>query len=375
MLKGIHLTLMIGPVVPIPVPQTVLDALTDVEVTTRDVEQSGFSLTFTLSTKSPLHTLFLLSGGSPVPLLRVVIVITLNGTPRVIMDGVMTDHQISPGPDAGHAVLQVMGKDLTAVMDKQDFSGLPYPAMPAEGRVALILARYAFLGIIPMIIPSVLLDVPIPTNSIPSHKGTDLQYINNLAEKVGYVFYIDPGPAPGANIAYWGPQIKVGAPQPALNINMDAYTNVESLNFRFDNQSKGLPTVLLYEEKTKAIIPIPIPDITPLSPPLGLIPPIPTKTRPISGVAKYSPAKAILIGMAKAAQWSEAVTAEGSLDVSRYGGVLKARQLVGVRGAGMAFDGLYYVKEVTHKIKAGSYKQSFRLSRNGLVSTVSKVTP
>ena len=44
-------------------------------------------------------------------------------------------------------------------------------------------------------------------------------------------------------------------------------------------------------------------------------------------------------------------TCEGSLDVTRYGGILKARQLVGVRGAGPAFDGLYYVKNVTHKIK------------------------
>jgi hypothetical protein len=36
MLKGIHLTLMIGPVVPIPVPRDVLDALTSVTVTTSD---------------------------------------------------------------------------------------------------------------------------------------------------------------------------------------------------------------------------------------------------------------------------------------------------------------------------------------------------
>jgi hypothetical protein len=48
---------------------------------------------------------------------------------------------------------------------------------------------------------------------------------------------------------------------------------------------------------------------------------------------------------------------------------------VGVRGAGPAFDGLYYVKSVTHRIKRGEYKQSFKLSRNGLVSTVPTVWP
>ena len=95
--------------------------------------------------------------------------------------------------------------------------------------------KYAFLGLIPLIIPSVLIDVPIPTTRIPAQKGTDLAYINELATKVGYVFYLDPGPAPGANVAYWGPQIKVGVPQRALNINMDAHTNVESLTFTFNN--------------------------------------------------------------------------------------------------------------------------------------------
>jgi hypothetical protein len=95
----------------------------------------------------------------------------------------------------------------------------------------------------------------------------------------------------------------------------------------------------------------------------------------VHGVAKYSIPRALMIGMAKAAQWSDAVKGSGSLDVTRYGRILKARSLVGVRGAGTAFDGLYYVRSVTHKIKRGEYKQSFTLERNGLVSTLPKVTP
>jgi hypothetical protein len=59
--------------------------------------------------------------------------------------------------------------------------------------------------------------------------------------------------------------------------------------------------------------------------------------------------------------------ASGSLNVLRYGRVLKARKLVGVRGAGIAFDGLYYVRRVTHNLKRGEYTQDFELSRNGLV--------
>lgn len=372
MFKSITLQLYIGPLV--PAPKVVMDALTEVSVTVNDVGASGFQLSFTLDNHSPLHRLFFFSGGALVPIMRVVIVVIVNGTPHVLMDGVVTNHQVLPGRDAGSSTLSITGEDLTVLMDKIDFSGFPFPAAPAEGRVALMLLKYAFLGLIPLIIPSVLIDVPIPTTRIPAQKGTDLAYIKELAENVGYVFYLDPGPAPGANVAYWGPQIKVGLVQKALNINMDVHTNVESLSFSFNNNSNGIPTVFYYEELTKAIIPIPIPPITPLNPPLGLIPPIPTRLTPASDdLAKRSVPQGVMIGLAKASQWAEAVSGRGELNVLRYGTVLKARQLVGVRGAGLAFDGLYYVKTVTHKIKAGEYKQSFELTRNGLISTLPQV--
>ena len=46
MLLGIHLTLLIGPTVPVPAPATVTEALVGVEVTHNDEGVSGFSLTF-----------------------------------------------------------------------------------------------------------------------------------------------------------------------------------------------------------------------------------------------------------------------------------------------------------------------------------------
>ena len=77
-----------------------------------------------------------------------------------------------------------------------------------------------------------------------------------------------------------------------------------------------------------------------------------------------------MVGMAKAARTADAVKGEGSLDVLRYGRVLRPRRLVCVRGAGMAFDGLHYVQSVTHQIRRGEYKQRFKLVRNGLISTL-----
>jgi hypothetical protein len=365
---------MIGPAVPIPVSQDVLDALTSVEVKSGSgAAASGFQLTFTLGLRSPLHTFFLLTSAVNIPLVRVVVIVTINGAAEVLMDGMMTHHQITTDAATGHATLTVSGQDLSAVMNYIDFSGLPYPAMPREARVALIVAKYAMFGIIPLVVPSVMIDVSLPTERIYRHKGKDLAYLQKLADDVGYVFYVEPGPVPGASIAYWGPEIKVGVPQPALNIDMDAHTNVESLTFSFDKDKKKLPIVMIQNEESKVPIPIPIPDITPFDPPLGLLGPLTLGQHRITETAKLSPLQGILIGLAKAAKFSDSVFASGSLDVLRYGGVLKSRRLVGVRGAGPAYDGLYYVSSVKHKIKRGEYKQDFELSRNGLVSTLPKV--
>lgn len=376
MLKGLYLTLMVGPVIPVPVPQFVLDSLSSVNITNSAEPNtpSGFDLTFTLSTRSPLHTLFLLSGGVSVPVVRVIVIATVNGIPDVLIDGVITKQDVHPGSAAGNATLTITGVDLTAAMDLIELDGFPYPAMPPEARVAAIIgSRYAQFGILPAILPSLMLDVPIPIERIPRQQGTDLAYIHQLANEVGHVFFIIPGPLPGMNIAYWGPDVRLGIPQPALNINMDAHTNVESLSFSFDSERKEQPYIYIQNLISKISIPVPIPDINPLSPPLGLVPAVPKKFVNVSGTAKLSPIQAVLRGLARTSRTSDTVTASGSLNVLRYGRILKARGLVGVRGAGMAFDGLYYVKSVTHNIKRGDYKQNFTLGRNGLISAVPRV--
>ena len=97
------------------------------------------------------------------------------------------------------------------------------------------------------------------------------------------------------------------------------------------------------------------------------------KVEYITDSAKRSPIQAVLHGMAQAAASAEGVTGRGTLDVLRYGQPLRARGLVGVRGAGLAFDGLHFVERVTHKIKRGEYKQDFQLTRNGLLPTVPTV--
>src|SRR5262249_35214028 len=146
---------------------------------------------------------------------RVIIIVTLGGMPNVLMDGMITRQEVAPSNDPGQSTLTVTGEDLSVVMDVVEMPFMRYPAMPDAAQILAILAKYAVLGIVPIVIPPVILHVPLPTESIPTHTGTDRAYIQQHARRSGYVFFVEPGPAPGSNIAYFGPDLRIPIPQPA----------------------------------------------------------------------------------------------------------------------------------------------------------------
>ena len=371
MLRGFHLSLLIGPGVPLPARREVVEAIISVRVTQASGSRSGFQIQLAVE-KGGLIERQLLPFGYFDPLVRVILATTINGIPTVLMDGLIGRQDMAPGTTPGTSTLTLSGEDISVAMSLIDLSQLiPYPAMTAEIQVATVIARYAAFGMIPMIIPSPFQELPNPLERWSQHQGTDLDHVTGLANDVGYVFYVIPGPAIGTSIAYWGPEIRHGPVQPALNVNMDAHTNVESLSFNFDGLSARMPVMVFYEENSHAPIPIPIPSVGILRPPLAAKPAIPFPR--FERQEGQSMMRTVGIGLARAAQSSDNATASGTLDVTRYGRVLQARALVDVRGAGHTYDGTYYVKSVTHDIKRGEYKQSFSLAREGVLPLTTRV--
>lgn len=373
MLKGAHVTLMIGPAVPVPVPKSVMDSLLSVQVT-NGKDKSGFQLTFGVSKDSELLRIMLPAGYFDPIVTRVIIIATVNGFPHVLMDGMITRHELAPSNEPGQSTLTITGEDLSILMDIVEMPFMRYPAMLDIAQVYLILAKYLAFGIVPIAIPPIIDVPPIPTSKLPTHKGTDLQYLKKMASSHGYVFYVEPGPAPGASIAYFGPDIRIPVPQPALSINMDAHTNVESLTFSLDGLAKKIIVVSTWDPVTQKIpLAVPVPNINIFKPPLGARPTPPAKVEFPLQLAEESVPKIIDRALGILAESAHAITVSGSLDVMRYGQPLRNRMLVGVRGAGLAYDGLYYVNSVTTKMKRGEFKQSFQLSRDGLIAIGDKV--
>jgi len=369
------LTLLIGPAVPVPAPLPVIEALQSVQVTSAR-DRSGFQLRFSLGKRSLLQLALLPAGFFDPIVTRVVIMVTLSGIPQVLMDGFITRQELSPSNTPGQSTLTVTGEDLSVAMDIVE-KVLPYPAMPDVAKVAAALAPYASLGMVPMVIPPIITTVQSPTSRIENQASkTDLAYIKELAARNGYVFFIDPGPLPGQSVAYFGPDISVPLPQRALSINMDAFTNVESLSFSLDGLAKKIRVFTVMDPATRKIpIPIPVPNVSAVKPPLGLRLTPPAKIEFDSGGARLQPDEAARDILSFLMNNSTAISGSGTLDVLRYGQLLRPRTLVGVRGAGLAYDGLYYVDSVTHDIKKGKYKQNFSLSRDGLISNTPAVIP
>jgi hypothetical protein len=369
-----HLTLLIGPTLPVPAPLPVMEALQRVEVTSSR-QRSGFQLTFGLGKSSPLQLGLLPAGYFDPMVTRVVVIVTFRGLPQVLMDGIVTRHELSPGNEPGHSTLTLTGDDLSVLMDVVKLR-IPYPAMPEVARINMILAKYAMFGITPLVVPPPVTSVDSPTSRFDTQEDTDLNYIKSLAAECGYVFYLEPGPAPLQSIAYFGPDVRIPIPQPALSVDSDQDTNVESLSFSLDGLKKKTVIMTILDPITRKIpIPIPIPDMNPLHPPLGLRPTPPAKIEFAPEVARLTPDAALKRAIGIMMQSADAVSGNGSLRVARYGHILRSRLLVGVRGAGITYDGMYYVDSVTHTIKRGDYTQSFQLSRDGLISQTPAVMP
>jgi phage protein D len=206
-------------------------------------------------------------------------------------------------------------------------------------------------------------------------QGTDLAYILEMARRFDYVFYVSPGPVPGMNLAYWGPPVRQGLPQKALSFNLGPSTNVTTLDFQ--NNANSATTVSGSVQDRSSNQATPVQTMAPSRIPLSAEPPnAGTMRTTLLRESGTSTTQAMAHAQATTDNsTNEVVTATGELDAAAYGDLLQARALVGLRGAGQRHDGLYYVKEVTHTIARGEYKQKFTLTREGLGATLPVVRP
>lgn len=378
--RGITMTVLAGRTVPKPLAPTTVDVLESVEITEAMEGRSGFQLVFGASRGSPYDLIDypLLKESSLAPWSRIVVLVTFNAVPTVLIDGLITRQELQPSQGDGSAKLVLTGEDLSVAMDREAKT-VAHPAQSENVIASKIILSYGRYGILPQVMPPPVIVVPPPTQRMPMQHDTDLGYLLTMAARFGYVFQVRPGRVPLSNVAYWGPPRLVGLPQPALTVAMSGETNVESISFRTDALAAASQAGRIIDPMTNRAQEVAVSRAS--WPALGRTPALQAwgsdgRQALLDGAEgmTYAQARALAQGRTDGSS-QRTVVAEGELDTLSYGSILRAAGLVGVRGVGRNYDGDYYVAEVTHQLSRGSFRQKFRLNRGGIAALKPLVRP
>ncbi len=372
--QGIRLEIRIGKNVPEAVPLLFAESVQEVEVTHSEEGRSGFQITLQGGRYGPgsLQNYPLLESDLLKPFNRVVMIVTIRSSPQILMDGIITRHQLLPDEQNEESGIVVTGEDVGVMMDLKEKS-VEHSGMDDATIAKRILSGsdYSQYGLVPKVSNPPVIDVPHVNERTPVQQLSDLEYLKEMAGRYGYVFYITPGPTQGQNTAYWGPPQQEGNPQEPLSVNMGPYTNAERINFQYDGLTPTAVTGSLQDRSSNEVNTLGSSTKSPASSRKG------AKEQPYVRQRKHrepglntAQAAGRIQGRADSSS-SKAATAEGELDAVRYGGLLWPHRPVTVRGAGKSHDGIWNVKSVTHLLQRGEYyKQRFTLGRESMGATV-----
>ncbi len=371
-LLGIRLSLKMGKQRPVPVPYEVITALNNVEVTDNAKGRDGFQLTFTLG-KQRAKDYSLMQSGLFNPKTRVAIVVQIGARVEPLISGAIDHFQLTSSDEPGMSTLTVSGQGLVSLLNLEERNAA-YRNQADSTIIGQLVNQYAKYGLTLKLSPKNT-EQPDQNRRVPRQYETDLEYIERMATRNGFVFYSEPLESGDVRV-YWGPENRRGALQPALSVNMGTATNVTRLSFSLDSDApvKAKGARMQVENKSKRDEPI--------TPPSQLgVDDLATAAAPSDRVvqmrdtAKYTTQEAQLSARELLLKRLDAVTGNGEVDTVRYGAILRAGRLVGVRGAGALYNGEYYVSSVKHIIERGKYTQSFQLKREGLGARKEKVQP
>jgi hypothetical protein len=394
------LSLKLGATTPADAPLEVAQALRNVEVVQGSRCPSGFRLTFQLDRYPPVPgtplDYSLISGGLLDPFVRVQVLVQAGDDPAtVLIDGFITRQELSVD-ESENSLLTVIGEDVSVKMDLFEVSA-EFPTLTDSAIVSQILGNYSSLGITPQVTAPT--GEAAPQSWVPQQNSTDRYYLQMLAARYGFLFYIQPGSSAGQNTAYWGPPLTSGTPQPALTTNMWKANNIKSLSISYDALAPTMTygQALDLSQVPAVATPIAISSasqtqgfstITAIDSQFSSLAQSPSTFT--SQLAKLSvrgtllthqgltPTDAQSLGQGKTDRSvQEVVVVEGEVDTAEYGAIMTAPGLIDLRGVGQRFDGRYYMKQVTHNLSLDQgewrYLQKFVLTRAGAGSTITQV--
>ena len=329
--QAIRVVLWLGKGLPRTAPPRFTEALTRIEVTNDAERGDGFQLSFSLA-KEAAQDFNLLKSDLVDVWSRVILGVVIGSQSEVLIDGLITRREVGASSEPGMSTLTVTGRDVSVGLDLEE-KNEKYAGQPDSVIARRLLAGYAEYGLVALVTDTK--HAPLEQERVPRQHETDLAFVRRLAERNGFVFYIEPQSF-GVNRAHWGPEDRFGVPQPALTLNMGPATNIKELSFSEDGLAPLEVEGSILDARTKKISPV-YTGVS-LRASLSASPREARRKQILRQIAHKKRALATTAATAAASLAPEAVTGEGEIDALRYGRVLRARRLVGVRGAGVLFQ-------------------------------------
>jgi len=355
---------------PLPLPGEITRGIHAIRIRHSDRRPSGCEVTFRIGRQSQLglpsfdheRAAAQLRQGN-----RISVTARITVAPVQLFDGVIAERAFALGDEPGTSTLTIRCRDLSLLMDLHEEDQI-FPNRSDAEIVEDILDGYQAQGVQKRVTRPSVESRRNADDTVPEQRATDLQHLRALAERNGFVFYLQPGAAPGQSVAVWGPEPRLGTPRAALAVDMGPFTN--ATNFRVTAREEVGVVITGTNRDATTGQPVPI-TTSPFSldPPLASVPAVATspelvRTRRLEETNQDA-ALAVARAQARANSVADgAVRATCSVDVARLGRVLLPWQTVEVRGAG-EHDGAWYVEEVRHDLEPGRFEQAVTLRRGG----------
>jgi len=374
MQNNINLTLLIGPTLPAPAPDYIMNAIQSVEVTNTDSGRDGFQIHFSIG-RSGVKDLLdyrLIKDPLLTPFNRVRVMVTIGVMQNVLIDGIITHHQFNPNNEPGQSTFTVTGEDVSVMMDMEEKSDTYEHQSPGDIVKKIVDNYHSFIGSIQIGSSGPINKQPSNEETTPSQTETDWAHIQSLSGSFDYIFYVEP--TSSSTKAYWIPsKPDMGQPpQKKLLVNMGPDSNLNSISFQYDSMTPMMVRAYQFSNSSNAVASSPTIDVKTYSPSLelsakpALVSQSNVKIKQMRDTDKKDSSQIQTIAQAMVDNARNVIAGSGEIDTAAYGDVLRARKTVELIGVGYSYDGKYYVKSVTHSIKLGEYKQSFSIVREGI---------
>lgn len=285
-----------------------------------------------------------------------------NGVPETLISAYVIETNANISNQPGQSVFNVVAMDPSIQLNLEE-KVRPWTEMSDSIIATTIFGEYGYMPVVEQTQPT-----RMEINETVMQRGTDIQFLQHLAKRNGYEVYIEVNPLSGIPEGHFHPPRLEQKEQGVLTVNMGESTNINSFTPKYD-MLKPTKTKGKNIDVMSGISAPPIEIGNMLQKGLGAKSLMNSNQPRVtlinqSGFSDTGELQTYLQAVSDRSSW--AITANGELNTVAYGGILRAKRTVNVRGAGIQFSGTYYVERVHHVFSGDSYTQSFTLRRNAM---------